>query len=296
MKKVLRSVFIAFAMFFVVFSVNIVKSEADMNVTPKATWLWHTKDIVDKADEQLEFLVAEDATIVYLQVNRSIKNSDYYTFIQKANKLGIEVHALDGSSKWVQTPDQSRATKFFEWVADYQEQAPEDAKFAGIHLDVEPYVLKEWKTMYNQVVLNYQNLFITAKQWAKDMELPLDADIPFWFDKRFYDNKYGNGVLSEWIIDHTDSVTIMAYRDKAVGSNGIIALSRTEIEYAEKVGKPVSIAVETRKSSEGEYLTFYEETRDQMNQQLTIVENEFKNKTSFKGFSIHAINHWMDMK
>lgn len=296
MKKIFQSIFVMFIALLVLFPVNIGKTEAAMNDTQKATWLWHTNDIIDKADEQLSFLVNQEVTVVYLQVDRSIKASDYYTFIQKANALNIEVHALDGSSKWVRTSDQSKANKFLDWVEAYQNEASDNAKFAGIHLDVEPYVLKEWKTTYDQIVLNYQDLLVVANQRAKAMGLPLAADIPFWFDKRFYDNEYGNGVLSEWIIDHTDVVTIMAYRDKAVGSNGIIALSRSEIEYAAKVGKHVSIAVETKKSSEGEYVTFYEETQEHMEQQLAIVEDEFRDKTSFAGFSIHSIDHWMNME
>lgn len=296
MKNIYRRIFVMLVALSMVFTMNLGKTEAAINAPEKATWLWHTKDIIDKADEQLAFLVEQDATVVYLQVNRSIKAKEYYTFIQKANDLGIEVHALDGSSKWVRTSDQSKAIKFFEWVADYQKKAPHNAKFTGIHLDVEPHVLKEWKTMYDEVVLNYQNLLVVSNEWAKAMELPLVVDIPFWFDKRFYDNQYGNGVLSEWIIDHTDGVTIMAYRDKAIGSNGIIELSRTEMDYAATVGKYVSIAVNTKKSSEGEYLTFYEETNKEMIEQLAIVENEFQNTASFDGFSIHSIDHWMNMK
>lgn len=296
MKKIIHGIFVMLIALPVVFLVNAEKTEAAVNDMQKATWLWHTKDMIDKADEQLQFLAEQEATIIYLQVNRSIKASKYYTFIEKANALNIEVHALDGSSKWVRTSDQSSANKFFDWVEIYQNAAPDNAKFSGIHLDIEPYILKEWKTMYDQIVLNYQNLIIEAGQRAEAMGLPLNADIPFWFDKQFYNNSYGLGVLSEWIIDNTDAVTIMAYRDKAMGSNGIIALSRTEMEYAEKVGKSVSIAVETRKSSEGDYLSFYEENLEQMAQQLAIVENEFQDNTSFIGFSIHSIDHWMNME
>lgn len=280
----------------VAFSVNLEGANAAVKEVPRATWLWNTQDIINQADEQLQFLADHQANIVYLQVNPSIKNHVYYAFIQKANRLNIEVHALDGASSWAKTTGQSQAKKFFDWVERYQKNAPANAKFTGIHLDVEPYTLKEWTSNYKQTVLNFQKLMVESKKRADKMKLPLAADIPFWFDEQFYHNQFGNGVLSEWMIDNTDAVAIMAYRNQAIGSNGIIELSRSEMEYAESVGKLVSIAVETNATSEGAYLTFYEESAQLMEQQLALVEQSFQGKTSFNGFSIHSINGWMELK
>lgn len=74
----------------------------------------------------------------------------------------------------------------------------------------------------------------SKKKKAQSFNLPLQLDIPFWYDEISYDTKYGNGILSEWLIDHSDGVTIMAYRDN---SQEIIKIAKNEIEYAKQMNK-----------------------------------------------------------
>lgn len=269
---------------------------ANEQLMQKATWLWHTKEIVSNKDQLLDFMQQNQVTDVYLQINKDISVSAYKTFIQQASANDIKAHALDGAPAWVSKKGLASQESFFAWVQDYQLQAAPEEQFSGIHLDVEPYLYKGWKKQYRQTVQSYQALLMKANQSAQQLGLPLAADIPFWFDNRFYNNQFGKGKLSDWVIAHTDSVTIMAYRDQALGSNGIIKLAQNEINYAASMNKKISIGVETQPSQEGEFITFYEEGQAAMWEQLQLVQNSYEDLSSFDGFSIHYLQSWMKLK
>lgn len=261
----------------------------------RATWIWHTKQIVEEQEELLTFLQEKKVSTVFLQINRNIPNKTYEQFIQHATKLSIDVQALNGSPSWVSSKGTAKQEKFFSWLETYQNEVSDDAKFRAVHLDIEPYLLEDWKVDYAATVRHYQEIIKTSKERSAQLHLPLEVDIPFWFDKRTYSNDIGTGILSEWVIDQTDGITIMAYRDKAEGNNGIIELSRSEIEYAATVNKKVSIGIETTKSSEGDHLSFFNMNETKMNEQLSIVEKEFSTAASFNRISIHSIDGWREL-
>ena len=116
-------------------------------------------------------------------------------------------------------------------------------------MDVEPYLYSGWNTNRAATVKAYQALLMKAVSSTNALNLPLEADLPFWFDEIPYKNTYGSGVLAEWVIANTHSVTLMAYRDSATM---ITELVRNEVAYGVKYGKPVVVGVETGQTDEGE--------------------------------------------
>lgn len=263
----------------------------------KATWLWHTEQIQQKPDELLKFLSSQKVTTVFLQINQDIPVTDYESFIGKAANKNISVHALGGSSSWLSgEKGKIKRTAFFNWIEMYQESVEPEARFTGMHLDVEPYIKDSWKDEYAETVAAYQTVLTEGKQLTETFTMDYGLDIPFWFDNRFYDNEFGQGVLSEWLIDIADQVTIMAYRDQAEGNNGILQLIKKDLVYAEQVEKSILIGIETLKSSEGDYLSFYQKKKSTMNHELIKIEKALVKTSSFEGFAIHSIDGWMRMK
>ncbi|WP_394186666.1 amidase [Metabacillus halosaccharovorans] len=292
MKKLI--LMLAFIMFLAGIAGVDNKASASTN-TEYSTWLWDTNQIVTNRAATLQFLEEKQVSHVYLQINRSIKVDQYKQFIKEATSLGIKVYALDGAPEW--GPSSKPFLNFLNWVTTYQADAAEDENFSGIHLDVEPYLTSQWTTNYNGAVLKYQGVILAASDTAKSLGIPFAADIPFWFDEMNVKNKYGKGNLAEWVITNTSEVTIMAYRDKAVGPNGIIELTKYELNLAASLNKDVTIAVETMNlgSSDG-FLTFYEEGQNVMNQELTLVSEAYKEFSSFKGIAVHHVGSWMELE
>jgi hypothetical protein len=286
---------IALLALLLVFAACPVKGEAaDLNPS-FSTWLWDTASIKENPEEIIQFLMDKHAGQLYLQIDQSIPAAVYQSFIEKAAASGIKVHALDGAPKWATAKGEAAMLSFFSWVSSYQEQAPPGQQFSGIHLDIEPYLLPGWESNYKNTVLNYQTRMAQAASLSAELSLPLGADLPFWFDEMMFSNKFGKDSLAGWVIKNTDAVTIMAYRDTAAGPNGMVELSRTEVELAARYGKEIQIAAETGASSEAAYITFYEEGTAKMEEQLSLVRDAYSSR-SHVSIAVHHLQSWMDMK
>lgn len=262
------------------------------NMNTKATWLWNPWMIVSDEQGTLDFLESKQVNKVYLQIDCEVPVAYYYSFIEKAKLKGMTVFALDGSSEWVAPKGSKQQAEVLNWIANYQDNATNNQQFAGIHFDIEPYIYSGWETNQAQTIKAYQNLIIKAQQTAHNLNLPFEVDMPFWFDEITYKNSFGKGLLSEWVISHVDSVTIMAYRDTA---QAIIEIVQSEMDYAKKINKSIVIGVETMASAEGNAVSFAEEGETYMLQQLQLVEKHYTSNLAFSGIAIHHVDSWKNM-
>lgn len=288
MKKVL--ILVVFALFFTGTGVLSAFASAPQD---RATWLWNPWMFVQDEAGTIAFLESKQVNKVYVQIDRDVPMQAYRSFIEKATAKNMKIYALDGAPNWAENKGDRHLTAMMNWVADYQEQATAAAKFSGVHLDVEPYILSSWTTNQSKIVANFQALLLNAKKQAAAMNLPIEADLPFWFDEIAYSNKYGKGNLAEWAIQQMDGVTLMAYRDTAAMITEIV---KEEMEFGKKHNTPVTVGVETMKSHEGNHVSFFEEGEAYMNQQLEIVKSNYSSNSSFGGIAIHHVDSWKNMK
>ena len=259
-----------------------------------ATWIWNPWSLRTEEAKILNFLAKNKVSQVYLQVDSDISSSVYQKFISKAAAKHIEVYALDGAPDWATEKGQAKQKAFFQWVKAYQSKSSASQQFQGIHLDVEPYILPSWDGDRSSTVLYYQEIIQTSAKQSAKLNLPFTIDLPFWFDTIKFQNKFGKSNLAKWAIDLTDGVTVMAYRNMAAGENGINALVKTEWQYAQNANKPLTIAVETGQTDEGNYLSFYQKSNAYMKAELAKVDKAYP-ENNVK-FAVHYIDSWMKMK
>lgn len=271
-------------------SLNTPSSNAQAQPKQKATWFWDTPMIKDSAADILSFATANGVTTIYLQMNQDLRPEHYKSFIRQATARQIEVHILGGSPKWSLESERSRLVTFIEWITDYQASAAPSERFKGIHIDVEPHVLGEWNTNRSALIKQWQSSISFLVAGAKELNLPITADIPFWLHKHnLPDNSMS---MSRWILSQVDAVVIMAYRDQA---NPIHNLALPEMIEATELGKKAIIAVETKASNEGAFITFYEEGTAFMNEQLKLVDVLASKTPSYNGIAIHDYRSWREM-
>jgi hypothetical protein len=260
---------------------------------PLSTWLWDAKHIRDSPNEVLTFLKKQQVQHLYLQVDPEIGRDTYSSFIQKANQAGIDVHALGGAPSWVKAQHRESYQEWQRWIEDYQASCTMSSQmFVGIHLDVEPYLLQGWTPGEPGWIEGYQRLIKEGAAFSEQNGLSFGVDIPFWWDEISFANQYGIDYLARWVMQHTDSVTIMAYRNTAQGPNGILELTAFELTWAKELGKSVSIAVETLPQEE-EHTTFSSSTLPEMQKQLHLFLENSNHKSAFSGFAIHDLSGWM---
>ncbi|WP_160035607.1 hypothetical protein [Paenibacillus sp. An7] len=221
---------------------------------------------------------------VYLQYSSKVSNETYRNFISSLQKEGVAVYALDGAPDWGITDHESK-DQFLDWFHNYQADVPSREQFKGIHLDIEPYLLENWETNQEEIICQFQTLLLQLKHFTENRNTSLGIDIPFWFDEITFDNKYGQGYLSQWLIQNTDETVVMAYRNFAEGKNGIIDLSSQEVDWAEQENKKITIAVETEKTPE-QHVSFYSENKHTLASEIKLVQEHYKGRIA--GIAIHS--------
>ncbi|WP_232336738.1 amidase [Planococcus lenghuensis] len=259
----------------------------------RATWLWNPWMFVEDESGTLAFLASKELNKVYVQIDQEMPADAYRSFIAEAGVQGIQIYALDGAPNWVSRKGYVQQDRLMTWLQHYQAGSASAEKFAGIHLDVEPYLYSDWASNQAATVKSYQALLSRAADNAAALSLPIEVDMAFWFDEISYKNQFGIGILAEWVIAATDSVTIMAYRDSAAL---IGEFARNEVAFAGKHGKSLVIGVETGQTAEGAYLSFFEEGEAYMNKQLSLVQQQYNGTASYNGIAVHHVGSWMTMK
>lgn len=262
----------------------------------KATWLWNTSLIASEPAQILSFLKEQGVSLLYLQIDTKQPLSTYQTFIREARLGGIDVHALGGSPSWGLADKRQNVLALVNWVHAYNQLAASDEKFTGIHLDIEPYLLPEWKADQPAVIRQWmQNVEAYTDLARQKPGLEIGCDIPFWLDKLALPDSPGTE-LGQWLIGKHDLVAIMSYRDRAEGPNSITSLAAEELGWGDGLGKTIYLGVETKQSSEGDFVSFYEEGLQQLNQEVAKLPALVGNHPSYGGVAVHSYEHWKALK
>ncbi|SDC23203.1 S-layer homology domain-containing protein [Paenibacillus sp. UNCCL117] len=190
------------------------------------------------------------------------------------------------------------AIAHMEQVLNYNISSAPNERFDGLNVDIEPYISPDFKLQYPSLQIQYLDLMerMMERRNATGLNVPIGPAIPKWYDTSDQSKEITWKGETKWLSEHvqdiTDYISIMDYRDTADGSAGIIAGAAGEIAYANKIGKPnsVVIGVETldiANSGDPETITFREEGRRVMEQELDKVYTAFANDASFGGIAMH---------
>lgn len=218
-------------------------------------------------------------------------------FLKLANEAGIQVEALDGEIDMGRAVNHAKSLAILDGVLEFNRTQPPGARFAGMHYDIEPYVLPQWNTEHRRALMReclllYQ--FAHAKLAREDPPMELGASIPFWYDHLVSDT---NSCMVEFrgarknfqqhIQDHTDYVAIMSYRRHAEGENSITYHVKNEMAYGGRIGKKVCAALETIELHETPDLTFHGLSPEELWLQKNRVDELLQDEPGYGGIMIH---------
>ncbi|MDF2678999.1 MAG: copper amine oxidase [Brevibacillus sp.] len=259
----------------------------------RGTWIWDTTIIQTDRADILKFAQDNQLTTIYLQIDKDIPANVYQQFVRAARENQITVEALAGRPQWAFSDNQNQVKDFIIWVKLYNASVGSDERFDGLHFDIEPYLLPEWKTDHKRVVENWMNTIRFIEKETKGSGLKITLDIPFWLHLvKVPDSTYS---MSAWVLEKVDSVVIMDYRNVALGNDGIVANANTIVKEASTLKKKVLVAVETAPNSEGDFTSFYTSSIGTMNSELQIVKEKLSHFPSYAGFAIHDYKSWTDL-
>ncbi|MCX6565814.1 MAG: hypothetical protein NTW38_05235 [Candidatus Aminicenantes bacterium] len=239
----------------------------------RATWVWNTEQILGSPEERdalLAHLGREGIDLVYLNLPYisgaiAIDDAEMGEILASLHQRGIKAQALFGDKELVLPQNHAFVKNTIKDVIAYNSRVALPARFSGVHVDIEPYLLRGFNgRQQGEFLNNYVLILSEAAELAHSAGLEFGADIPSWFDMI---NEYSEDVLTaalrgrtkpvyEHIIDVCDQVTLMDYRTSASGVNGVIALAVGELAYAAKRGKKVYVGLETGPIEDERIFTF----------------------------------------
>ena len=250
----------------------------DVSKDIMGVWWWNSH-----LDSDIYLTFAKENGINEIYYCSSEFGEETSSFIDSANKFGIDVYWLQGEYQWLDdaTPFLNKIEKYRKYQIDYP-----NSKFSGIHLDIEPHQNPDFQNSRGDLILKLIELADLLKENYDDISF--DYDIPFWLDDVI---TYKNVCCQAYkhIIDIADRVFVMSYRDSA---DSIIDIASEELDYAESIGKKIILSVECS-SEEGDKVSFAEEGRIALKEELIKLQQILKEKI---GLSVHHIKSWYDMK
>lgn len=250
-------------------------------------WWWHKAD----ADKYLRFAKQNGIDeIYYCDYDMNEQTSE---FVLKAKEKGIKVYALWGEYQWI-----FNQTGFDELMTKYKnyQQTHQNAMFEGVHLDVEPHQVKDDEQTsdvnesFSENRHEYLTKYVEFVYYATNtyQSVMFDFDIPFWIDDAIT-FKGETKECFKHVIDMAGRVFVMSYRDTA---EKIVDVANEELEYAKTKNKKIALSVEMT-SSEGDQVSFEEESKKQLCKELEEVECLIDQEILF---SVHHIETWFGLK
>ncbi|GAE34248.1 hypothetical protein [Halalkalibacter akibai] len=261
----------------------IVNKEPDI----QSTWVWDTREFQANSERYFHFLTEKRISKLYVQIDQELAYEEYEKMIEAAHAMEIAVFAIDGAKDWVQQLDELNNT--LEWLKEYHRQVNDAARFDGLLLDVEPYLLDEWETEQLSILKGYQEVVRIGSEFSQNENVPFEMAIPFWF----YQLEVEGENLLTWMYSYIDTVLIMSYRTELEGENGFHAIVAPYFEEFASDHVDIVLTVETE-SLEGEEqsISFSEKTESEMNQFISTLNKKYRN---VQGISVHHLHSWIKL-
>ncbi len=292
------------------------------NLLENGTWLWTpTLQITPEyRDRIIQGAVANSINVIYISIDSYLdifvmpngKEKDLAKekfdqilrdFISEANKKGVKVDAEAGWQNWAQPGNSYKANVILDYVINYNKKYKE--KFRGFQYDVEVYLLDEYFADREKVLNNFLNLIGQTVTILNNTDLYFSVVVPEFYDGTLDETpEFIHRGKKAFAFEHLLSILerrpgskiiIMSYRNFSKGKDGSIEISKDEIKMANKYNTKVVIAQETG-DVPPPYITFHKKTKQEYEEQVDILEQEFIGEESFGGIATHYINSFLELK
>ncbi len=267
------------------------QTQSSPQATPPSRdlWLWHYTQLLDPGQRTNVFTFAREHHVrtIYLESQTLLTTSPSTLagIITGAVPYNLRIELLFGNPQWALQANHHIPISLARQAAAFANGLATPP--AGLHFDIEPYLLPEWTTDRNSVANQYLDLLEALQAEVGGTSLPLTVDIPFWFDAIPVTRDGTTRPLHEWVLERVDRVAVMAYRDHAQPPDGIIDLVYNEMVTAASYGKRVVIGVETNCGLSPEKITFCEEGAAALETALQAVYATYGTHPAFDAFAIH---------
>jgi hypothetical protein len=275
----------------------------------RAMWVYETSQILgsDTARaELLEFCQPRRITDLFLQAHFVKKDDQFeiadaaamHAFLREANQRGVRVHALAGDPVQTLRQNHDRVLARVNAFAAFNEGGARDERFAGLHLDVEPHALPQWKGASDAEKCDLLTQFVelnakvAERLHAHAPDALYGADITFWFNKTQDDGSpvfpvTFRGVTADsttHLLGFVDNLGVMSYRRSAEGKNGTIAIVERSIAAADHAKGRIFVGVKMAHIGPANE-SYFGQTEEQISADLSKIDRAYSGHRGYAGIA-----------
>ena len=259
----------------------------------RAMWIWKADTVlnIQQRNELMAFAANREINTFYIDARTPVLHNQYMLaeFIRASQARGIRVELLFGKPEWALYYHHHEVLSLVDAAVGFARRYP-DARPAAVHLDIEAHLVHQWQGDRNAVANQLLDLYEEVRRRVAPDNLPLIVDMPVWYDQYLLPRRGQSRLMHEWIIDSSDGVALMDYRDTEAR---IVNDAQEELRYASATGKSMIVGVETM-CINPEQITFCEEGNGVMNAVLGRVNAQLRSQyPSYRGVAIH---HYEDYR
>lgn len=289
----------------------VTAAVADEAPPLRAMWVYETPELLRSEAVRAElvaFCAPRKITDLFLQAHfvAKTKGGPYEIadaaamrgLLRVANGHGLRVHALAGDPAHTLRENHERVLARVEALAVFNENAAPEERFAGLHLDIEPHGLPQWKKASDKekaallTQLVEVNVQVVERLHTRAPGVLYGADIAFWFDKTKPDGTpvypvTFRGVTTDatrHLLGFVDHVGSMSYRGEVEGKNGMIAIVAHSIASADEAKGRVFVGA--KMANIGPPMeSFYGRTEQEMDAALSKVDAAYAGHRGYAGLA-----------
>lgn len=168
----------------------------------RSLFSWNSKDIVNE-DSQL-FSIMKQYSINTLY--QSFDKDNYEYFFKQCQQKNIQVYDLCGDKKFALKKNYQALENEINESLSLKKTYP---LLKGIVLDIEPYLLIDWKDNQNQILQEFLDNLKKVYKICQDQQYTMIVCIPY-----YYDTLHHNNFLKTLIQSCCDGIAIMNYYKK----------------------------------------------------------------------------------
>ncbi len=261
----------------------------------------------------IDIFEQSDLSIKEIERNKFIDKIDAYISI--ANGKNIKVQALIGNKEWGNASHRYLNQIAIDFIEEYNASHPEGG-FSGIQFDIESYNQDNF-TVQNQQAI-FSEFLDTVEQITKrfgDLQgsgvnfsaFELGFAIPYWFDGENgnIEKVYWNGeekhvlyhLLNRINTIQNGYIVIMAYRNFADGTDGVIEHSKNEVNFLRDYLPRVRIIIGQELTNvQPKKITYFGKNFKYMLGELDKISAVFEDSQNFVGFAYHQADALLELK
>lgn len=251
----------------------------------RAMWVW-TRPAVSTL---VSFASSHGVHALFVSVPADLPHATDLAWVRtlagQASSAGIRLYALGSDTGWIDDP---------QAAVTWERAALSTGYFAGVHLDIEPWLHADWGTANQSALLGrYLDLL---DQVNAATTLPVELDISFWLHTVTAPD---GSALDVAVMSRVDAVTVMSYRNTATGADSITGIGAQALATAAAAGIPARLAVETNylgSDAVSRKQTFSGLRASALTSAMAAVDGAEVGAPAYNGVSVEDYNGWKALK